>query len=82
MFAEAVLWIARTGSPGLSDNILRPLMLSGGLDVPMPIILIGVIGGMISDGLLGLFRRPRPSSHQLCAADGVDTAAIRVMTDG
>lgn len=58
MFAEAVLWIARTGSPGLGDNILTPLMLSGGLDVPMPIILIGVIVGMISDGLLGLFVGP------------------------
>ncbi|MNL88780.1 putative inner membrane protein [compost metagenome] len=33
-------------------------MLGRGLDVPMPIILIGVIGGMIADGLLGLFVGP------------------------
>jgi len=43
---------------GLSDNVLRPLMLGRGLEVPMPIILIGVIGGMIVDGLLGLFVGP------------------------
>jgi predicted PurR-regulated permease PerM len=43
---------------GLSDNLLRPLMLGRGLEVPMPVILIGVIGGMIVDGLLGLFVGP------------------------
>jgi predicted PurR-regulated permease PerM len=43
---------------GLSDNILKPIMLGRGLEVPMPVILIGVIGGMISDGLLGLFIGP------------------------
>jgi len=43
---------------GLSDNILKPLMLGRGMEVPMPIILIGVIGGMVADGLLGLFVGP------------------------
>jgi len=43
---------------GLSDNILRPLVLGRGLEVPMPIILIGVLGGLIVDGLLGLFVGP------------------------
>jgi predicted PurR-regulated permease PerM len=43
---------------GLSDNILRPLMLGRGVEVPMPVILIGVIGGMIVDGLVGLFVGP------------------------
>lgn len=43
---------------GVSDNILKPLMLGRGLEVPMPVILIGVIGGMIADGLLGLFIGP------------------------
>jgi predicted PurR-regulated permease PerM len=43
---------------GLSDNILRPLMLGRRLDVPMPVILLGVIGGVIVDGLLGLFVGP------------------------
>ena len=43
---------------GLSDNVLKPMMLGRGLEVPMPVILIGVLGGMIADGLLGLFIGP------------------------
>jgi predicted PurR-regulated permease PerM len=43
---------------GLSDNVLKPLMLGRGLEVPMPVILIGVIGGMLADGLVGLFVGP------------------------
>jgi predicted PurR-regulated permease PerM len=43
---------------GLSDNVLKPMLLGRGLDVPMPVILIGVIGGMLADGLLGLFVGP------------------------
>jgi predicted PurR-regulated permease PerM len=34
------------------------LLLGWGLEVPMPVILIGVIGGMLVDGLLGLFVGP------------------------
>ena len=26
-----------------------------GLDIPMPVILIGAIGGMIASGIIGLF---------------------------
>jgi predicted PurR-regulated permease PerM len=33
-------------------------MLGRGLEVPMPVVLIGVIGGMLVDGLLGLFIGP------------------------
>ena len=40
------------------DNVLKPMMLGRGLEVPMPIILVGVIGGMVVDGLLGLFVGP------------------------
>ena len=43
---------------GLSDNILKPFLLGRGVEVPMPIILIGVIGGMVADGLLSLFLEP------------------------
>lgn len=39
----------------LSDNILKPLLLGRGVDAPMPIILLGALGGMISGGLIGLF---------------------------
>jgi predicted PurR-regulated permease PerM len=42
----------------LLDNILRPLVMARGLDTPMLIILIGVLGGTISHGLTGLFLGP------------------------
>lgn len=42
----------------LVDNILKPLLMSRGLSTPMPVILIGVIGGTLSYGLLGLFLGP------------------------
>lgn len=54
----AVIFLIWSIVVGLSDNILRPLMLGRGLEVPMPIILIGVLGGMIVDGLLGIFVGP------------------------
>lgn len=40
---------------GTADNFLKPLLLGRGVDAPMPIILIGAIGGMITSGLIGLF---------------------------
>ena len=42
----------------LVDNVLRPILMSRGLDVPMLVILIGVLGGTIAHGLLGLFLGP------------------------
>jgi predicted PurR-regulated permease PerM len=54
----AIIFLVWTLVAGLSDNILKPLMLGRGMEVPMPVILIGVIGGMIADGLLGLFVGP------------------------
>jgi predicted PurR-regulated permease PerM len=54
----AILFLIWNVIVGLSDNILRPLLLGRGLEVPMPVILIGVIGGMLVDGLLGLFVGP------------------------
>ncbi|MDB5376461.1 MAG: hypothetical protein JWR00_907 [Rubritepida sp.] len=54
----AIIFLVWTLVAGLSDNILKPLMLGRGLEVPMPVILIGVIGGMLADGLLGLFLGP------------------------
>jgi predicted PurR-regulated permease PerM len=54
----AILFLIWNVVVGLSDNVLRPLLLGRGLEVPMPVILIGVIGGMLVDGLLGLFVGP------------------------
>jgi predicted PurR-regulated permease PerM len=40
---------------GLSDNVLKPLMLGRGVEAPMPVILLGALGGMASGGILGMF---------------------------
>ena len=38
-----------------SDAFLKPLFLGRGMDIPMPVILLGAIGGMILSGIVGLF---------------------------
>lgn len=43
---------------GLSDNVLKPLLLGRGVDVPMPVILVGALGGMVTGGVIGLFIGP------------------------
>ena len=40
---------------GMADNVLKPLMLGRGVDAPMPVILLGALGGMAAAGILGLF---------------------------
>ena len=43
---------------GLVDNVLKPMLLGRGVDVPMAVVLIGSIGGMATSGILGLFIGP------------------------
>jgi predicted PurR-regulated permease PerM len=43
---------------GLIDNVLKPIVMARGVATPMPIILIGVIGGTITYGISGLFVGP------------------------
>lgn len=40
---------------GAADGVLKPMLLGRGLDVPMPIVLIGALGGMVTYGIVGLF---------------------------
>ena len=51
----AVLYTVVLFVGGLADNVLKPLMLGRGVDAPMPIILIGALGGMATGGILGMF---------------------------
>ncbi|MGB0257151.1 MAG: AI-2E family transporter [Coraliomargarita sp.] len=64
----AYLWMGGDGSAvsnglftlwflvaSLSDNILKPMLLGRGVDAPMPVILIGALGGMVAAGFIGLF---------------------------
>ena len=40
---------------GMADNVLKPLLLGRGVDAPMPVVLLGALGGMVSAGIIGLF---------------------------
>lgn len=51
----AVLFLIWTIFVSLLDNILKPIFLGRGLDVPMVVIFMGAIGGMLWSGIIGLF---------------------------
>lgn len=52
---EATIYTVLLGLAGLVDNVLKPLLLGRGVAAPMPIILLGALGGMATSGILGLF---------------------------
>jgi predicted PurR-regulated permease PerM len=56
--AMALLFTLYMIPVNLLDNILRPLVMAKGLRTPMPVILIGVVGGTIVHGMIGLFVGP------------------------
>ena len=43
---------------GFADNVLKPMLMGRGLNTPMIVIFIGVLGGMLAHGMLGLFVGP------------------------
>jgi predicted PurR-regulated permease PerM len=54
----AALWTVFFVLSGLSDNVLKPLLLGKGALVPMLVIFLGVIGGFMMSGFVGLFVGP------------------------
>ena len=40
------------------DQFIRPILIRRGADLPMMLILAGVIGGLIAFGILGIFIGP------------------------
>ena len=43
---------------GTIDNVVRPLLIRRGVDLPLLLIFAGVIGGLIAFGAIGLFIGP------------------------
>ena len=43
---------------GSIDNILRPLLIKRGADLPLLLIFAGVVGGLLAFGIVGLFVGP------------------------
>jgi len=54
-FVGLLIWTIVVGS---LDNILRPILIRKGADLPLLLIFAGVIGGLFAFGLLGLFVGP------------------------
>lgn len=54
-FVALLVWTIVVGS---LDNILRPILIKRGADLPLLLIFAGVIGGLFAFGLLGLFVGP------------------------
>jgi predicted PurR-regulated permease PerM len=69
--APAVIWLFWSGHTvsgtmllviailtGTLDNVVRPVLIRRGADLPLVLIFAGVIGGLIAFGIIGLFIGP------------------------
>jgi len=50
--------LAFTLVSGTIDNFIRPVLIRRGADLPLLLIFAGVVGGMISAGIVGIFAGP------------------------
>jgi len=51
----AVIFLIWNLMVGALDNVLKPLLLGRGVNVPMAVIFVGAIGGFLASGIIGLF---------------------------
>jgi predicted PurR-regulated permease PerM len=71
ILVPAIAWMYWSGQPVAAtvllvlsiptlaiDNVLRPILIRKGVDLPLVLILVGVIGGLVAFGLIGLFLGP------------------------
>jgi predicted PurR-regulated permease PerM len=56
--AGGILLIVVTLAVTTLDNVLRPLLIRMGADLPLLLIFAGVIGGLLAFGLVGIFIGP------------------------
>jgi len=69
--APAAFWLYRQGSPawaifmmawglmvGTLDNVVKPMLISRGGSTPMILVMLGVLGGALSFGVIGMFLGP------------------------
>ncbi|HKM47890.1 MAG TPA: AI-2E family transporter [Terriglobales bacterium] len=69
--APAAFWLYRQGSTawavfimawgvmvGTLDNVVKPLLISRGGSTPMILVMLGVLGGALSFGVIGMFLGP------------------------
>jgi predicted PurR-regulated permease PerM len=71
VLAAGVAWLYWQGSAGAAtallvwtvvvatlDNVLRPMLMTKGGDLPMLLMFAGVMGGLLASGLIGIFVGP------------------------
>lgn len=72
VWVPAALWLIQLGQTGWGlfvllwgmlavstiDNVIKPLIISRGVDLPFVLVLLGVLGGVIAFGFIGLFLGP------------------------
>jgi predicted PurR-regulated permease PerM len=71
VLVPAVIWLFWSGSTGWGvvlcvwtllvtpiDNFLRPVLIRKSVDIPTFLVLPGVIGGLLSLGIIGVFIGP------------------------
>jgi predicted PurR-regulated permease PerM len=71
VLAAAVVWTYWSGSTGWAtalllwtvfvisiDNVLRPILIRKGADLPLWLVFCGVVGGLLAFGIVGLFVGP------------------------
>ena len=72
VWVPAGLWLIQNGQTGWGlfvllwgafavstiDNVIKPLIISRGVDLPFVLVLLGVLGGAIAFGFIGIFLGP------------------------
>ncbi len=71
VLAPALIWLYSSGAAGRGtlllvfsavavslDNLLRPILIKKGADLPLLLIMSGVVGGLLAFGIVGLFIGP------------------------
>ena len=72
LWLPAALWLGANGNTGMaiflavwglvvvggSENVVRPLLMGKGIQAPLAVVFLGVIGGILAFGFLGLFIGP------------------------
>ena len=85
VLAPGVAWLYWQGATGaatalmvwtlvvvLLDNVLRPILMTKGADLPMLLMFAGVIGGLLAFGSDRHLRRSRRTWRELHLARGLD----------
>jgi predicted PurR-regulated permease PerM len=72
VWIPAALWLYHTGATGwaiflvvwgvavvgMADNVIKPLLISKGTNMPLIWVMLGVLGGALAFGFLGVFIGP------------------------